>query len=97
MSRAYRRRSWNTDLWPGWADERGVWTRSGDDAVDPAGGRGGGVRVADHCCDPGAADDCVLQLPADDCGVSEWRGKLYGCVGKPGGEAGAVGGSSPDD
>src|ERR1700731_1545135 len=68
--RAYRRCGRNTDFRAGWADECGVRARGGDDAADPAWGRRSGVRMADYRGDLSVADDRVLQLPADDCGVS---------------------------
>src|ERR1700722_2730026 len=53
--------------------------------------------MGDYCCDPGSAGDCVLQLPADDCGLSWGRRKLYGCDGESGGGAWTAGGGGSDD
>jgi amino acid transporter len=40
---------------------------------------------------------CLFQLPADDCGLSEWRGILYGRQGEPGAWGGVAGGRGFDD
>ncbi len=53
--------------------------------------------MADHLGDPDPADDCVLQLSADDCGLSERGRQLYGGDGESGRRRGAAGGSGADD
>jgi amino acid transporter len=50
----------------------------------PLGSMGCSTTAADLLGDPDAADDCVLQLPADDCGVSERRRVVHGGEREPG-------------